>query len=187
MFCLFSPPLAIMNLIMALLPSFSNYRNTINTKTTTGCCSSGRHGRRGRHTNRHHTWWNGSSHQNNNNKNKDVSSRKSHRKEQSKKEQDILQKIDLLQYFDPLIIPSNMFVIDDDVFYDTSNDKINESHEQRWMPDDPLPSLAITTTTINSFQAIRVFVGIFISKKMRDKKKRKMKIFSIPKKDEGRF
>jgi hypothetical protein len=143
MFCFFSPPLAIMNLLMAILPSFSNYRNTI-TKTTTGCCcSSGRNSRRGRHTDRHHSWWDGSYKEKNHNK--QDSPRKSHRKERCNKERQIRQKINLLQYFDPLIIPIDTFVIDDDVFYDTRTNFQN----QQWMPSDPIQSLAITSTTVN--------------------------------------
>jgi len=108
-----------MNLLSALLPSFTNYRNTI-IKTTTGCCRSGRHGKRGRHTDRHHTWWNGSPNRKKNN-NKEDSPRRKYRKERGQKEREIRRKIDLLQYFDPIILPSNMFVIDDDAFYDARN------------------------------------------------------------------
>jgi hypothetical protein len=41
-------------------------------------------------------------------------------------------------------------------------------------------------SSLNSFQAIGVFVHIFTSKKCAIKRK-KMKIFTIPKEDEGRF
>jgi hypothetical protein len=60
-------------------------------------------------------------------------------------EREIRQKINLLQYFDPLIIPIDTFVIDDDVFYDTRNDL----QEQQWMLSDPIQTIAITSTTVN--------------------------------------
>ena len=142
-FCLFAIPLLISNLIMALLPNLTNYRNTI-IKTTTGNCSSGRHGRRGRHTNRHNVWWHGSSYRTKPDTNKQDSPKTKHRKERGKKEREIRRKILLLQYFEPMIMPSNMYVIDDDAFYDA--DLIPE---QEWISPDPLPTMAITTKTIS--------------------------------------
>jgi hypothetical protein len=67
---------------------------------------------------------------------------KTYRK-RSKQELDIQQKIDLLQYFDPLIQPSNLFVIDDDVFYDTK--QIPEVITQPSLIDwtEPIPSAEI--------------------------------------------
>jgi hypothetical protein len=118
MMCFLTLPILIMNLFVAILPSFTNYRNTI-TSTTTGCCASGRHGRRGRHTNRHHTWWTGSPYRKKNN-NKDDSPKKQYRK-RNKQERDMRRKIDLLQYFDPPVRTPDMFVIDDDVFYDAGS------------------------------------------------------------------
>jgi hypothetical protein len=150
----FTIPLLISNLILAILPSFTNYRNII-IKTTTGHCSSGRHGRRGRNNDRHNTWWHGTSHRKKHS-NKEDSPRTKRRKELGKKEREIRRKIDLLQYFDPIIMPSNMFVIDDDAFYDARSvyygffhDERNDLHqEQKWIPPDPMPTLAITTKTI---------------------------------------
>ena len=143
-FCLFAVPLLISNLLLALLPNFTNYRNTI-FKTTTGHCSSGRHARRGRHSNRHHTYWYGS-YQNKYNKKED-SPRKKLRKQRSlfsNKEREIRRKIDLLQYFDPIIIPPDTFVIDDDVFYDATNDWLEEAVVHLDLPT------TITSTVINA-------------------------------------
>jgi hypothetical protein len=149
----FAIPLLITNVLLAILPSFTNYRNII-IKTTTGHCTSGRHGRRGRNNDRHNTWWYGSSYRKKN-CNKEDSPKTKHRKELGKKERDICRKIDLLQYFDPIIIPSNMFVIDDDAFYDARYDL--QEHKQEWIPTDPMPTVAITTKTIyllvNSIQS----------------------------------
>jgi hypothetical protein len=155
MFWFFSIPLLIANLLLAILPSFTNYRAII-IKTTTGHCSSGRHGRRGRNTDRHHTWWHGSPY-NKKNANKTDSPRKDFRRNRAKKERDIRQKIDLLQYFDPIIIPSNMFVIDDDAFYDTNTfdefwiPPVPQAQEDSWILSDPISTLAITTKIINLF------------------------------------
>jgi hypothetical protein len=142
-----TPPLLIIRLLLTILPNFYNYKTNFRLKFTlrAGSCSSGRHGKRGRHSDRHHTWWFGSTYRNKNNNKKD-SPRKKHRQQRGllcNKERDIRRKIDLLKYFDPIIIPSNMFVIDDDVFYDT--DTFDD-----WLPPDlsPIP-ITITTKMIN--------------------------------------
>jgi hypothetical protein len=113
MFWFITLPFIIMNLLLRILPSFHNYRNTI-IKTTTGCCTSGRNGKRGRQSERHHVWWQGSPY----------SSKNSYKhyspKTKRRIEKDTLQrKIHLMQYFDPLIIPPNITVIEDDTFYDS--------------------------------------------------------------------
>jgi hypothetical protein len=141
-----APPLIIINLLSTVLPTFYNYktRYRLTFVLRTGTCSSGRHGKRGRHSDRHHTWWHGSQYRNKDN-NKEDSPRKKHRIQRGlrcNKEREICRKIDLLQYFDPIIIPSNMFVIDDDVFYDANS-------FDDWLPPDLSPTLAITTKTIN--------------------------------------
>jgi hypothetical protein len=139
-----APPLLIINLISTILPTFHNYKTNyrlhfiLNTS-----CSSGRHGKRGRHSDRHHTWWYGSPYQKKYNTKED-SPRKKHRRQRgllSNKEREIRRKIDLLKYFDPIIIPSNMYVIDDDVFYDTGT-------FDGWLPSDPSPNL-VTSNMIN--------------------------------------
>jgi hypothetical protein len=119
-----TPPLLIIRLLLTILPNFYNYKTNYRLKfiLKTGSCSSGRHGRRGRHSDRHHTWWSGSSYRNKkDHDNKEDSPRTRYRQQRllCNKERSIRRKINLLKYFDPLIIPSNMFVIDDDVFYDT--------------------------------------------------------------------
>jgi hypothetical protein len=141
----FAPPLLIMNLLSAILPTFHNYRNITIKITRNGCCSSGRHGKRGRHSNRQHVWWHGSPYRNKN-KDKDDSPKKN-RRQCSKDQRILLRRIRLntesLKYFDPLIIPLHIFVIDDDVYYDTFT-------FFEWnLPDGPSPTSAITTTTIN--------------------------------------
>jgi hypothetical protein len=118
-----TPPLLIIRLLLSILPNFYNYKTNFRLKIIlrTGSCSSGHHGKRGRHSDWHHTWWFGSTYRNKN-KNKKDSPRKRHCQQQGllcNKEREICRKIDLLKYSDPIIIPSNMFVIDDDVFYDT--------------------------------------------------------------------
>jgi hypothetical protein len=56
MFCFFTVPISIMNLLLHILPSFHNYKR-INSTRTGKNCSSGQSGRKGRHGDRHHTWW----------------------------------------------------------------------------------------------------------------------------------
>jgi hypothetical protein len=140
-----SPPLLILKLLLAILPNFYNYKTNFRLKSIfkKGSCSSGRHGKRGRHSDRHHTWWFGSPYRNKNNNKEDSPRKRSRRGSLSNKERDIRRKIDLLQYFDPIIIPSNMFVIDDDVYYDMDT-------FDGWLPPDPSPVLAITKRTIGS-------------------------------------
>jgi hypothetical protein len=97
-------------------------------------------------------WWHGSPYKKKY-RHKEDSPRKKHR--QQSKEREIRRKIFLLQYHDPLIIPSNVFVIDDDVFYDTINIHYEESRVAQldWIALDNTPSsstLAITTATINA-------------------------------------
>jgi hypothetical protein len=157
----FAPPLLIMTFLSSLLPKFHNYRN-INNNIISRCCSSGRHARRGRHSDRHHVWWHGSPYRKKN-KYKDDSPKKKHRL-QTSKEREIRQQIELLKYFDPLIIPLHMFVVDDDVYYDTFlyfewfPDVFHDMfiffewtpHEEWISTTDPSPTQAITTTTINA-------------------------------------
>jgi hypothetical protein len=155
LFWFFTTLLLISNLILAILQSFTNYRSII-FKTTTGHCSSGRHGRRGRNNDQHNTWWHGSSYNRKKHYNKEDSPKTKRRKELGKKERQIRRKIDLLQYFDPIIMPSNMFVIDDDAFCDARSvyygffhDERNDLHQvQKWIYPDTMPTLAITTKTI---------------------------------------
>jgi hypothetical protein len=68
----------IINLLSTVLPTFYNYKTSFRLTFTlrTGCCSSGRHAKRWRHSNRHHAWWYGSQ-QNKYNNNED-SPRKKH-------------------------------------------------------------------------------------------------------------
>jgi hypothetical protein len=83
-------------------------------------------------------------------KHKEYSPGKKHR--QQSKQREIRRKIFLLQYHDPLIIPSHVFVIGDDVFYNTRNSENKEPRvaQLAWIaPDDTPSTLAITTTTIN--------------------------------------
>jgi hypothetical protein len=144
MLWLFAIPLFIMKLLLLFLPSFTNYRKTSKNKSRKSCLS-GRHNRQGRHSDRHHVWWRRSQYRKST-KNKEAFSRKN-------KERDIHRQIDLLQYFEPVIKPAYMYVIDDDVFYDTY-DTYNEpdwlSHPY-WLSHDTSQLLAITTKTINAF------------------------------------
>ena len=112
-------PFYILNILLSILPLFTNYINNNPKKRTNPCCSSGRHGKRGRHSNRHHAWWHGLRYNKKNNHNNDSPGKK--RRLLCKHERDIRQKIDLLQYFEPLFRPPNIYVIDDDVFYDTED------------------------------------------------------------------
>jgi hypothetical protein len=139
-----APPLLIMNLLSTILPSFysrqSRYQSLL---SRTKSCSSGRHGKRGRHTDRHNTWWHSSAYNKKYNYKEDSPRKKSRRQRGSlcNKERAIRQKIDLLQYFDPIIIPSDVFVIDDDVFYDAVL-------LDCWLPSDlSLTSATLITTT----------------------------------------
>jgi hypothetical protein len=136
-------PFYILNILLSILPLFTNYRNNNPKKRTNPCCSSGRHGKRGRHSNRHHAWWHGLRYNKKNNHNNDSPGKK--RRLLCKHERDIRQKIDLLQYFEPLFRPPNIYVIDDDVFYDT------EDVFDDWILPDPTPIPAITSNTIKSF------------------------------------
>jgi hypothetical protein len=139
MFWFITLPFIIMNFLLKVLPSFHNYRNTI-IKTTTGCCSSGRHGKKGRQSDRHHVWWHGSPYSTTNPQNNNHSPRIKYTSR---------QKAYLLQYFDPLIIPPSITIIEDDVFYDSI---YNQSYSPlRWKPPDSVPSLAITKEKVNAF------------------------------------
>ena len=155
MFWFITLPFIIMNMLLKVLPSFHNYRNTV-PKTTPGCCASGRHGKRGRHSDRHHVWWNGSAYRKKY-KHKEHSPRKKHRIQRCLKEREIRQKIDLLQYFDPLVMPSNMFVIDDDVYYDTRTVYYGFFYDERNHHRHP-PPLSIPINPIdeliNSFDVL---------------------------------
>jgi hypothetical protein len=138
MFWSITIPFIIMDLILQVLPSFYNYRNII-TKTTTGCCISGRNGKKGRHVDRNHVWWHGSPHKN----------KKSHT-QNVKNDMFQRNRIDLLQCFDPLTIPSSIIISDDDAFYDPNN--IDHYHTPpTWIPPDSLPKLAITKEAITLF------------------------------------
>jgi hypothetical protein len=136
MFWFITLPFIIMNLLLTILPSFHNYRNTI-IKTTTGCCSSGRHGKEGRQSDRHHVWWHGSLCSTTNPQNNH-----SPRTKYCVNQNTPWQKAYLFQYFDPLIIPPSITIIEDDVFYDSI---YNQSYSPlRWKSPDSVPSLAIT-------------------------------------------
>ena len=137
---LIAPPFILMNLLLSVLPTFHNYRNTI-IKTTTGCCSSGRNSKKGRQSDRHHVWWHQSSHSTNNHKNNSTNIHKTNSSRFTRR------KAHLLQYFDPLSIPPDITIIEDDVYY---NCMIDYS-PSLWEPPDLVPSLAITTKKINAF------------------------------------
>jgi hypothetical protein len=143
MFWFITLPFIIMNLLLTILPSFHNYRNTI-IRTTTGCCSSGRNGKKGRQANRHHVWWHGSLYST-----KNLHKNYSPRTKCRIKQYTLRQKAFFSQYFDPLIIPPDITIIEDDVYYDSI---INQCYSPlRWKPPDPAPSLSITKETINAF------------------------------------
>jgi hypothetical protein len=133
-----APPILVINLLSPLLPTFYN-RKTKYHSSTFRSCSSGRHGKRGRFTDRHNVRWYGSTYRK---KHNNELPRKQSRCSFCNKEQEIRCKINLLQYFDPIIIPPDIYVIDDDVFYDAA--VLN-----CWLSDDQ-PSIAITTSLINS-------------------------------------
>jgi hypothetical protein len=140
-----APPILLINLLSPLLPTYHN-RKTKHHRTTN--CSSGRHGKRGRFTDRHNTWWHGSTYQNKYKYN-EYSPRTKFRRHQGStcnKEREIRRKIDLLQYFDPIIIPPDIYVIDDDVFHDA-----HALVPNRWLPEDKLTSpLTISTSSISA-------------------------------------
>ena len=115
---LIAPPFIITNLLLRLLPTFHNYKNTI-IKTTTGCCSSGRSGRKGRNSNRHHAWWQGSPYST-----KNLQKHLSPRTECRVKRYKLKQKIFLLDYFDTIPIPPSITIIDDETFCDTKNPEL---------------------------------------------------------------
>jgi hypothetical protein len=73
-----APPILIINLLSPLLPTFYSNKPKYHRTTT---CSSGRHGKRGRFTDRHNTWWHGSTYQNKY-KHKEDSPRKKSRRHQ---------------------------------------------------------------------------------------------------------
>jgi hypothetical protein len=130
-----APPNLLINLISPLLSTFYNCKTKFHSSSTFGNCSSGRHGKRGRFTDRHNTWWHGSTYQ--------IKSRRQSRHLLRTKEREIRCKIDLLQYFDPIIIPPDIYVINDDVFYDAA---VLDS----WLSDDIcVPSIAVTLLSIN--------------------------------------
>jgi hypothetical protein len=54
-----APPVLLMNLLSSLLPTFYN-RETKYRSSNSRSCSSRRHGKRGRFTDRHNTCWHGS-------------------------------------------------------------------------------------------------------------------------------
>jgi hypothetical protein len=111
-------------------------------KTTTGCCSSGRHGKKGRQSDRHHVWWHGSPYTN-------LQNNYSPRTMYCVNQYTPRQKAYLLQYFDPLIIPPSITIVEDDVFYDSI---YNQSYSPlQWKPPDTVPSLAITKENFNAF------------------------------------
>jgi hypothetical protein len=93
---LFALPLFIMNFLLTILPTFTNYRKTSKNKSFKSC-SSGRHNRRGRHSNRHHVWWHESPYRKST-KNKEPSSRKRLSCSIRHKERDIHWQIDQVQY-----------------------------------------------------------------------------------------
>jgi hypothetical protein len=141
-----APPILLMNLLSSLLPTFYYLETKYRSSNFRGC-SSGHHGKRGRFTDHHNTWWHGSTYHNKY-KYKEDSPRKKSRRQQGSicnKEREIRRKIDLLQYFDPIIIPPDIYVIDDDVFYDVDVSNC-------WLSDNQLitPSVIITTSSINS-------------------------------------
>jgi hypothetical protein len=58
LFWIISPPLLIMNLLSAVLPAFHHHKTNYQSSLfRVQQCSSGRHGKRGRHVNRNHVWW----------------------------------------------------------------------------------------------------------------------------------
>jgi hypothetical protein len=139
-----APPLLITNLLSTVLPTFyscqSRYQSLL---SRTKSCSASCHGKRGRHTDRHNTWWHSSAYNKKYNYKEDSPRMKSRRQRGSlcSKERAIRQKIDLLKYVDPIIILSDVFVIDDDVFYDAVL-------LDCWLPSDiSLTSATLITTT----------------------------------------
>ena len=144
LFWLIAPPFIIMNLLLSVLPSFHNYRNTI-IKTTTGCCSSGRSSKKGRQTNRHHVWWQGAPYST-----KNLQPHLSPRTECRIKRYELRQKIFLLKYFDTLIIPQDVTIIEDDVYYDARRNHC-ESQLQWEQSANSTSILSITKEKITAF------------------------------------
>jgi hypothetical protein len=110
------------------------------------CCSSGRHGKRGHHANRNHVWWHSQPYHSLI-ANKQHPPSKRSRIQQGllcQQRNQLLHNIALTDYYDVTIIPCNMYIHHNDVYYNVQNQPPD------WIPSDQPTSSLITSCTITS-------------------------------------
>jgi hypothetical protein len=142
LFWFISPPLLVLNLLSAILPVFNNYKSNYQSSIlrTPRCCSSGRHSRRGKQSNRNHVSWHGQLYHS-------IDPKKLQQRTHLQQEKQLRHNIELTDYQDVIRMPPSICIYLDEVYYDVADQPPD------WIPPNSVqsqPSLAITSDTINS-------------------------------------